>query len=453
MQIHKFLGADTVELEEVLLERELRVETQRRLLRQGTAPLICLSMNMAGPVKDFPLLRCAFEEGKRLTETALARTGISFCFLEQRQNRCGSCAFYHADGPLETIKRLLCAVEDTALIGRLLDLDVLDGQAKKLSRKEIGLAPRRCLLCEEEAAVCGRSRRHTVEELQRETVRILLDSFSSAYADHVSACASRAMLYEISISPKPGLVDRLTNGAHQDMNFFTFLDSCAALTPWFRRFCIAGFDGAELSDEALFASVRQLGKEADAAMFSATRGVNTHKGLVFSVGLLCTAAGQLYQRNLAVGITDRPAETEIRARAAALAAWSLPDLERPELSSNGIRVFRIFRARGVRQEAALGFPSVAEHVLPYFRTCDTLEAGGQRALLALLANVTDTNVLHRGGEEALCLVRECAVELLASGDADLSQQMGRLDEVFSSAGISPGGCADLLAVGLFLYFL
>lgn len=453
MRIRDILGPDAVELEDMLAEREARAEAQRRLLSDGGDGLVSLSHNMAGPVKDFPLLRCAFQEGRRLTEKALDRCGAGWRLAEERLGICGPCAFYRVEGPLPAIKSALCAVEDDSSLGRLLDLDVLDLDGNKLSRQDGGHPPRQCLLCEEQAAVCGRSRRHSVADLQRETVRRLMSHFSALCADHVSACAARAMLYEVSVTPKPGLVDRGNSGAHRDMDFFTFVDSAAALTPWFRRFCLLGFQEADALDEDLFRAAQRLGQEADDAMFAATNGVNTHKGLIFSLGLLCTAAGQLYWRNLLESQIAFPDTDALLSRTAALAVCSLPDLERQAAATNGARVFQTYRVKGVRQEAAEGFPSVARWVLPVLEHSGSPEENGKRALLTLFTQVEDTNVLHRGGPAALEHLSRRAAQVLAAPEADFDRHLADFDRELIKAGISPGGCADLLAVGYFLRFL
>ena len=70
-----------------------------------------------------------------------------------------------------------------------------------------------------------------------------------------------------------------------------------------------------------------------------------------------------------------------------------------------------------------------------------------RVLLRLMACVEDTNLLARRGPEQAAWVREQAQALTdsfsVSGAAALDTEMTR-------RGLSPGGCADLLAVTIFL---
>ena len=451
MEMRELLGAPAAALEDMLAERDARAAAQRRLLSAGGRGLVCLSMNMAGPVKDFPLLRQGFREGCRLTEAALRRANIDRCFLEVRQGKCGPCAFYGVGGDLKEVKAALCAVEETPYLGRLLDLDVFAADGSKLSRQELDRPSRRCLICNEEAAACGRSRRHSVESLQRETLRRLRTYFGEKRADEVASCCAGAMLYEVAVTPKPGLVDRWNSGAHRDMDFFTFIDSATALTPWFRRFCLLGFRCADFSSEALFDRARKLGRQAEEAMFAATGGINTHKGLIFSLGLLSTAAGRLCRKDLSMEYAFSTPVSSLLEEASALAACSLrfPQQE----STHGSEVYKRYGARGIRQEAAGGFPSVTRWVLPTLhRKEGTLEERGRQALLELFTSVGDTNVLHRGGPEALSALSKRAQRLLAEGSPIPKAALADFDKDLVQDNISPGGCADLLAVGYFLLF-
>lgn len=57
------------------------------------------------------------------------------------------------------------------------------------------------------------------------------------------------------------------------------------LTPYFETFVQAGTELRHLPIEATFRTIRQVGLEAERAMFEATEGINTHKGAIFSLGI------------------------------------------------------------------------------------------------------------------------------------------------------------------------
>ena len=109
--------------------------------------------------------------------------------------------------------------------------------------------------------------------------------------DRIGACAVEAMLYEVSATPKPGLVDRANNGAHHDMDFFTFMSSAAALRGYFDECAAIGAGHCQQPIEGLLPCLQAAGIVAERQMFTLTQGVNTHKGMIFSLGILAGAAG------------------------------------------------------------------------------------------------------------------------------------------------------------------
>ena len=113
-------------------------------------------------------------------------------------------------------------------------MDVLKPDGKKVDRFEVGLSPRRCLICGDPARECARSRAHTVEQLQAKTKEILMHAMEKENSDLAARLACKALLYEVCTTPKPGLVDREGNGSHKDMNIFTFMDSASTLWPYFQ---------------------------------------------------------------------------------------------------------------------------------------------------------------------------------------------------------------------------
>ena len=450
MDLLEHITGPSVSLEEMLAEREWRAEEEARQLN-GCETLIVLTTNVAGPVKSFPLLRRGFEEAQHLLETRLREEGISWCRRGTHFHRGGPTAFYAAQAQAPAVKRVACGVEETPYLGRLLDIDVLTAEGVKWERSQVGYPPRQCLLCDRPAFECGRSRRHSVEELQREAVRRLGEYMLSRYARQVEQAALRAMLYEVSVTPKPGLVDRRDCGAHQDMDFFTFVDSAAAIAPYFETLCRLGFHDSQ-GGEMFCRSIRTLGMDAEAAMYRATGGVNTHKGLIFSLGLLAAAAGQWYARHLEASETCLTAEA-LCEQEAVLAREFLPGLGRTA-GTHGQEVCQKYQAEGIRKEALSGFRSVLRAAMPHLRSsAGSLEQRGMRALVELMASVEDTNVLYRGGPSAMQELARRAVGIAAACPENLESILAEWNQDLCRKRISPGGCADLLAVGYFLYFM
>lgn len=255
----------------------------------------------------------------------------------------------------------------------------------------------------------------------------------------IGALARLALEQEVLLTPKPGLVDRCNSGAHRDMTAETFLRSAAVLEPWFVRLALAGAEQAALSPAAALPALRSIGRQAETEMFQATDGVNTHKGALFSIGLLCACAGRQNAQR-------QPVTAE---GLCALASETVSGISARELhgsASNGLRVYAALGASGVRGEAESGFASVRRYALPWLSQKQD-ENAQLHALLCLMSHVEDTNVLHRAGPAGLQWMQRRAAKTLTQFSVDAVEA---LDRECISKNISPGGCADLLAIALFL---
>lgn len=444
------IDGEHVRLGQMLEAREWRASRQCAFIERHCAPLICLTLNIAGPVKRFPLADRTFACAKRLITQQLGASGIEHELLEQRVDRTGYFAIYGARAEPVFLKHLMSQIEQTHPLGRVFDVDVLDADGAKLSRPDVGLPGRTCLLCGESAHACARNRTHSVEELQRRTLSVMKAYFDAQFCERVQRAALKALLYELSATPKPGLVDRANSGAHGDMDYFRMLDSIAALSHCFHAFAAQGI---EASNEAeLYNALKAMGQRAEAGMLLATDGVNTHKGALFTLGLIAGASGLLYGRGAALS-----AESMLDA-AAQLARHSLPELVHSRRGA-----YLQHGAGGARAEAAAGFPSVRDVALPELRR--RLDSGcnsdqiyndaGVSALLELIAHVEDTNLITRKGARVAADVRG-EVRAALDGAPDLPARMRaaeRLDQQFIQRGLSPGGCADLLAAAWMVHFL
>ena len=114
----------------------------------------------------------------------------------------------------------------------------------------------------------------------------------------MAALAHRAMLVEVYTTPKPGLVDLANNGAHRDMTVDTFERSANAIAPWLEQFTDTGIRSAHQPVDQLLSALRHPGRQCEQDMYLATAGVNTHKGMLFSMALLCAAGGRLCESAL-----------------------------------------------------------------------------------------------------------------------------------------------------------
>lgn len=447
------LKSDQVSLEEMLSARERRVHCQKKLLSLHPGTLVCLTLNIPGPVKQLPLSEETFREGEKRIRQQLIVHRVPVLEERHYSAKTGNEAFYAVQGDPVQVKAWMASVEEGEPLGRLFDIDVLDSQGNKISRSQVGLETRRCLLCGNPAPVCARSRAHTVEELVREAGRIMYDYFSARLSTAVMQAAVRALLYEVSVTPKPGLVDRVNRGAHSDMDFFTMTDSIVALAPHFAAFACEGFAWKGSLSE-LFSNIRSLGIRAEDDMFSATHGSNTHKGLIFSLGILCAATGYLTGHHRK---TDTNAILETAAIMAADGMKDFRGINTENAKTHGEKLYAFYGITGIRGEAADGFPNVRQYALPTLKKLLAEGAGlndaGAVVLLYLLAHVEDTNIIARSDRETGRKIQQMVSGKISENrnSKDLLQFARELDCYFVEKHLSPGGCADLLAISFFLY--
>jgi len=267
----------------------------------------------------------------------------------------------------------------------------------------------------------------------------------------IARIATACLYREASLYPKPGLVSPEDSGSHQDMDYNTFLLSIHSLKSYFYRISLSG------TTFPSFASLRALGMEAERDMMSVTGGVNTHRGAIFNIGLLCAAAGfldasktQINCANLSQIIFNEWGE-DILASAKGPANGEL---------SHGLNVEKIYGIQGARYESVHGFPTVIAHGLPAYQS--TLEATGSvekasiHALFCIMENLSDTNIIWRAGIAGLTFVQSSAREFLQRGSVfavDWREDAIRIHREFVARNLSPGGTADLLGVTFFMHSL
>jgi len=267
-------------------------------------------------------------------------------------------------------------------------------------------------------------------------------------AEWIAQRAFDALLGELAAWPKPGLVSHVDSGSHTDMDAPLLEASAAALHPYFAELGRAGQNDAPMDH------LRTIGLHAEAAMLAATGGVNTHRGAIFGLGLLSAAAGY--------GLAGGHARSALNLGTIVARRWGDRIRRGPiPIFSHGAAALRRYGAGGARAEAAAGFPSVYEIGLPALRQGRRLRpedphAAAVQACFALIAVVEDTNLLHRGGLEGARYASAAAASFLAEGGVGTETWRSRAAGIhadFVSRRLSPGGCADLLAMTLFVDIL
>ena len=455
-------------LNEILNDRERRAERQRELITLYGTPLVSFTMNIPGAEKDSPMIRAGFAEGLRRL-----RPVLSVRYEEERYGVTGPEAFLCADMEPQELKRITVKLEEADALGRLFDMDVICTDGISVSRTELGLAARKCLLCGEPAKMCRRAGHHTTDELNAAAKAILRDDLPDAadFEDNISeelaelACA--ALRTELDATPKPGLVDRYNNGSHKDMNYSTFCRSIEALRPYFASAARLGAgsaaEGASVPGSEVFEKLRGLGKTAEQWMFAATGGVNTHKGAIFAMGLaVCAAArvlsGMLFPRTAdgkaPLSLTDAILD-ECARLTKGLCARDFDSVTPENAETVGEKLYVRFGITGARGQAEGGFPAVREAGLPYYRKALSGGAGKNDAacgaLLAIMCHTADTNLIKRGGIEKAKQVTDRIRSMPERIPTEKELLLLDCDFIFEH--LSPGGSADLLALTIFLHDL
>ena len=401
-----------VDLDMMLAARDRRVDIQNSMLANAASDscLVCLTLNIAGDVKRTPMSRMLFDRG--ISE--LDKLGLNIIEHLEIDEPTGTESFWLIQGDAAEVKRKLEIIEDDAFnpASRLFDFDVLingDFGIEKLTRKD----SRRCLLCERPAAECARSRSHGLDAIKAETERLLREFC----ADTLARAAYDALIAELETTPKPGLIDMNNNGSHQDMDAALMRKSAGTLVSYFKDAAHIGMSGGGMKE------LRTRGIEADREMFEATGGVNTHQGMVYSMGLLLAGMG--------ASLRDG---SDFLASASALAR---EDAE---------------KSYGATAHAVSGFPDAvycADRLAHYKETENDNDAAVY-ALMDSIARVEDTNLLRRGGPEGLEFARQSAAEISKLPEADRLEAVAELDIEMIKRNLSPGGSADMLALAFLL---
>ena len=267
----------------------------------------------------------------------------------------------------------------------------------------------------------------------------------STVACALGRAATLALYDELALSPKPGLVTLSDRGSHDDMDGHTFVRSLLALRGYFPRIAALG------AAVAPFDALERCGLDAEARMVRATGGINTHRGAIFTLGLLCAAAGALSSRGHMADST--------RLRAELVGRWGdALNLRAQRVSPlPGGRAALRHGLRSASGEAALGFPVLFEVALPALAAA--LQRGTAPRLARLdtlfhvIAVLDDANLAHRGGLEGLRFAQAQARRFLAEGGAAAPQGLARaqaIGRIFVARRLSPGGAADMLAAACWI---
>ena len=461
--------------DEICRARDQRIEKLKRYFENNPGGIILFTLNTPGSIKDSPLYRKIFNAGIRALKSVFEAENVSHRMdkISFPDAGTGPEAYISIrDSDLSKIKKITSRIEETHPLGRVFDIDLFD---LNLEQIKSGREMRKCFICERPAFECARSRRHPLEKII-DHIKSGAEEYFDSLCWKTASTAARAMISEVLVTPKPGLVDRNNSGAHSDMDIFTFTDSTASLVKTFYDMAVlsSGFDAQFTDADAdaktgnnsvsdlspILTPLRNIGLAGEKEMFRITKGVNTQKGLIFSIGILSGASGYLSAnsrekitallicetgKRIVSGITEKDFNKKTNEKTAG--------------STTGEKLYRKHGIKGARGEAEGGFKSSLKALAilkSHISEGRDFNLSLADTLIHIISETEDTNIPGRNSLETLSYAEDkCRTYLDGGGvfaDNGL-EKLKQLDSEFIEKNISPGGSADILATTLFLYFM
>ena len=163
-----------ITLTELLDSRDRRWSHEKFLMAHyPKQTLICLTVVMPGKVKRNA---SSLIVAKAATKALHGAFDEEMSLWEQKDLPTGYEAYCMVSVKPVAAKRRCCIIEERHPLGRLFDIDVIGPGGVPISRQQLGLAPRTCLICGKEARLCMRMHTHTQEELQAK-IKEMIDDY------------------------------------------------------------------------------------------------------------------------------------------------------------------------------------------------------------------------------------------------------------------------------------
>lgn len=448
-------------LEEFLQEREDRVERQLEILKKYGNSLLVVRSNYPGMDKNQYPANEIVEIIAQEIEKILYK---KILYRDKRETLEGKIFTVSVDMELVELKKKMIYLEENHILGRFVDIDVYGEMGRSISRRDIGYNPRKCYLCETAAVICTRDMTHDHREIKRYILKgyegyLEFEKRQLEIGEKLGDIALKSCIMEVSCHPSFGLVSPVSRGSHEDMDYFTFLESSLAIKDGLKKMATLGYSSMERED--IFSLSRNIGIMAEKKMFSATEGVNTHKGMIFLLGVVLQVVGKAFYllRSEREKISEERFYNLIQEGIIEVSKNILADFEnipdknrRGEKLTNGELLYLKHGFLGIRGQVKEGLSVVFQKGIPTLK--DSIERGEGlnlalvKTLLKLMSLVEDSTIVNRKGIETLRKVQKDAHELSENFNLE---RAWNLEKEYIEKRISPGGSADLLAVTLVIY--
>ena len=328
------------------------------------------------------------------------------------------------------VKRKMIEIEESNTLGRLIDIDVYNN--KSYSRTDLLEERRKCLLCNNEAVICARTKAHSETDIKLK-MRNIVENYLH---DYILNITMRSIYNELELYPKFGLVSHIDAGCHTDMDYETFLKSAFAIKKSIGEYIAAGFNES-IDIEGLV----KMGLKAEKRMFEVTNNVNTYKGLIFLMGLFLPSITQ----TIMLDESSTYLSDQIKDIAKTVIGDYYDNLNNKNTLSHSDKIYLNHGIKGVREEALNGLNII--FTLPSLDL--NIDASYHDYLFLLMRDLTDTTIIHKTNLETLHEVQHQMAEIMSKGGYTKNIEfIHSLSEDYKKRNISPGGSADMLIIKL-----
>lgn len=417
--------------EKILLDRENRVELVRERLSNNNL-IVTLKVNIVGNYKNIDGTKAILNYFHNKIEENFDVQ--SYEFIESFDGN-----YYIIELPrldyVETKKKLIKLEEIS--IGRLVDIDLFSDTKRSVSRIDLGLEPRSCIVCGRLYNTCLRERAHSLDDVLEKTKELIQKGLVEILLDFTND----SIIEEVAAHPKFGLVTSKCGGSHTDMTYETFVKSKEALTKSMKRYLNEGFQ----IDEGSFLRLRNIGIDAERDMFESTDGINTHKGAIFLLGFLLPSLVDVLYYDKSIDSIEKTAKY-----LAVSIMEDFHDLEQKKELSYGEKIYLNHGISGIRGIVFEGLKILTDNIKEIVKS-NGLDANENviNLLLFFMKEIDDTTLLHRNPIEVLAEVKEISKDCYRDEKLDY-QKINKITEDFIRRRISPGGSADMTILALIL---
>ncbi len=453
-------------LNKILEAKEQRFRIKKEYGKAGYS-VISINFNIPGYPKTNKLLTESFAFVCKELENYLQalRIPLEKNKIQNTQDEVGNICFYPfktTKTELSNIKNKLEEFEQSHELGRILDVDLFDSDARPISSGK----QKNCFICKNKSALqCMRAQTHSHKEL-RDYIQQKSDKYLSLQKEkkicrQLASFATWAILTEVSLPDELGLVSPQSNGSHRDMNYQHFLASSSVISSYFYEIAQNGYRWNGENKEKILTRLRMIGLQMESDMFTASFGVNTQKGIIFLITFSLFVSGYVLSKNVKF-------DTDLFRKVLKNLAKDLVSKELQgnfnKNNSHGEKCYNKYGSKlagGIRREVEWGLPLIFNEVLPYmkkinlsvFETSNLQEFNNKckLVLLKIISVNNDTNILYRSNAETLALLQKKSGEIINIEDLSERNRLYKKLSVFCiEKNISPGGSADMFALSLFL---